>query len=246
MPLLLRGQVEDEVRPARRGRGVEPPAVAAGHVGGDGQPAPAAAAAGPRARRELADRRGQAGALVRDLDTDAAARAARAHLHLAPRVLEGVGDEVADRLGEAQAIAAHDGSGAAGRGRDGQLTAVGGRDEPPRRLLVREQLADVHRRRAMGRAPSRARGDEVVERERGAAQLALDRGRGGARARRETRGGQRPAQLVDRARDELAPAAQLAPLRERDAERDAEHRRPRRRRRRAAHAASARTGSTRR
>ena len=172
----------------------------------------------PRARRvSSATGAGRPGALVDDLDAHvAAADRARGQLDAAGPVLERVGDEVRDRLAEAQAIAVDERArAAAAASRDRAVERA--RDDVPALELLLEQLGDLDGLGAVDDPPAAARGGEVVEREAGAAQLEVERRealgrrleaalhRGEAEAHR----GQRPAQLVAGARHQLAPAAQL-------------------------------------
>ena len=122
------------------------------------------------------------------------------------------------------------------------------RERPPRLGGVVEQRADVDELRALARAPAASRGREVVERERRAPELEVDRG--GAllvveSVETQPSRAQRPAELVARVRDEgrVADEPRLEQRGEPAADRGGEPADERE----AAHAATASTGpSTRR
>ena len=115
-------------------------------------PRPRRPAAGARPAGELGNRRRQPAALVGDLDPHAPGDRARADLDGPRSVLERVGEQVADRLREPDAVAAHEG--VRRRRRDPQLAAEHRRDRLPRRRLVGDQRAR-RRRRRRGRAARR-------------------------------------------------------------------------------------------
>ena len=190
-----------------------------------------AAIASPRPRRprpargrrvELADRRRQARALVGDLDADPVALTApaRARRARAP-CSNALATQVADRLRQPHAVAAHArvrGPGATTSSSQPNAGATGA----PRAPLARRCRSPMSTGSSRSAAPRAARRrGEVVERERrpGAA-----RGRSRPRPRARRRSAQLgraavsgPRSSWQRARDELAPATQLAPQTQRDA-----------------------------
>ena len=118
-------------------------------------------------------------------------------------MLDGVGDEVAARLREPDRVGVDER--AAAQRLDRELGAERPRQRPPGLGGVVEQRADVDQLRALARAPAVAGRGEVVERERGAPELEVER-RGALlvveRVQAQPRGAQRPAQLVARVGDE--------------------------------------------
>ena len=166
---------------------------------------------------ERGDRAGQARPVVADLDPDPTALDGRAHAHLAPAVLGGVGHEVAERLREPQAVGAHE------RGRawalDPQPRAVRAGDRRPAGGRRRHEPSGVQHLEPLACAPPPRRGLEVLERETGAAQLELHSRRPPChrlrrrleRVQAQARRAQRAAQLVRRLGDEREPPALPAP-----------------------------------
>jgi hypothetical protein len=143
------------------------------------------------------------------------AREPRRELDAAGRVLERVGDEVRDRLGEAQAVADDHPAGQAAAKRQPAVERLGHR-LPAVKLLL-EQLVDLDELLPVEDPAPAARRREVVERQSRAAQLAVEDGQALGRRlrtalhRREAQPNrrQRAAQLMARARDHLAAPAQL-------------------------------------
>ena len=179
-------------------------------------PRPPPPAAVARAPGEVGERDRQAGPLVGDLEAHVARpRHAGAELDPPRRVLERVGDEVRERLGEAQAVA--DDDRARQQAPEHHDAVERARHRLPAVELLLEQLGHLDGLLAVDDPPPAARGGEVVERQPRAAQLVVERGQALGRRlpaalhRREAQahGGQRPAQLVAGARDHLAPASQL-------------------------------------
>ena len=146
---------------------------------------------------------GQPRAGVLDLDAHAAREHAPAHADGRGAVLDRVGDEVPARLREPDRVGADERAPA--QRLDRQLGPEGAGERLPGLRGVVEQRADVDQLRALARAAAVAGRREVVERERGAPELEVDRG--GAllvveRMEPEPRRAQRAAQLVPRVGDE--------------------------------------------
>ncbi len=157
-----------------------------------------------------------------DLDAHAPREHAPAHADRRAAVLDGVGDEVAACLREPHRVGVDER--AATQRLDRQLGAEGAGERPPGLRGVVEQGADVDQRGALPRATAVAGGGEIVERERGAAELEIDRRRSLLaleRVQAEPRGAQRSAELVPRVRDQrrVADKPRLQHRRERAAQR---------------------------
>jgi hypothetical protein len=171
------------------------------------RPASAGAAAGARSAGELRHRRRQSRAVVADLDGHRRAGGAHGDPHTAARVLGGVADEVGQRLRDAQLVAADHRAQVPARGAQLQARTGGGGRRRPRRRVALEQSADVHALAPVRGVSAGPRGRQVAQRQPRPGQLPLD---GADRhppatesVQRELGCGQRPAQLVACARDEL-------------------------------------------
>jgi hypothetical protein len=190
--------------------------VALGDLRGDCQTAPAPPATAARAPRQLRQRDRQPGPLVDDLDAHVLrADEARGQLDVARAMLKRVGDEVRDRLRQAQPVT--DDERPRQQAAEQHDTLERTRDRLPAMELLLQQLGHLDGLLAIEDAPPAARRREVVERQARPAQLVVERrqalGRHLAaalhRRQAEPYGGQRPAQLMAGARHQLAAPAQL-------------------------------------
>jgi hypothetical protein len=129
-------------------------------------------------------------------------------------VLDRVGDEVPARLGQPQAVGAHERR--AGRRLDHHVDPARLAQRAPSLGRLVEQRRDVDDVQALARAPAPGSRRQVVERQARAAQLEVDRRHAraglafGEPPQRQPGGTQRPAQLVARLGHErrAAPVAQ--------------------------------------
>ncbi len=205
-----RRQLQDQARPAFGRSCRQSTSVAQRNRRRDCQPAPAAPLPTTRPPRKLPDRRRQPRPVIRHLDADPSLIAPTPDFDDSPAVLDRIGDQVAQGLGQAKAIApnvdANDPSRTLAARRLGRPRPVA----TPRPSRTRAARGRPARAGATSDRP-RPRGLEIVERQRGlASSRSIARSRAGdelARCRRRARvpadGRQRPAQLVARPGDGL-------------------------------------------
>ena len=190
--------------------------MARGDLGRDGEAAPAAPPPRPGPSRELGHRSRQPRPGVDHLDAHPSAGGVAAQTHRPAAVLDRVGEQVPARLGEPQAVAAHRGAGRLPV--SAQISPRRPGHGAPGRDGVLQQVLDGNGLEAVAGAAAGPRGVQVVEREGRAAQLEVDGGQPVARrapgtideVQPQPRGGERPAQLVGRAGDQLHPSREPA------------------------------------
>jgi hypothetical protein len=174
--------------------------VVAGDPGGDGETA-AARRSSAAASDQPAYGLGQAGTRVADLDAHPSRDDTTADADRRASVFERVRHEVAAGLGEAERVGSDERS--PPQRLDREQAAERRRQRRPGLGAVVEQRADVHELGATPRAVPAAGGHEIVERQRGATELEVDRGGVVDPVQSEPSRAQRPAQLVARVGDEL-------------------------------------------